>query len=64
MDVCIITSTQAVLNRETSGSRLDGLTGEVISAAFSNYREEWHKKQLPTLLNVTFIFKLKAMEDL
>lgn len=37
----IITSTQAVLRRETSGSRLDGLIGgETMSAAFSsNYIE-------------------------
>lgn len=39
--VCMITSMQAVLTRETSGSRLDGLIGgEMMSAAFSsNYRE-------------------------
>lgn len=39
--VRIITSMQAVLRRETSGSRLDGLIGgEMMSAAFSsNYTE-------------------------
>lgn len=39
--VCVITSMEAVLRRETSGSRLDGLIGgEMMSAAFSsNYRK-------------------------
>ncbi len=58
MDVCIITSTQAVLNRETSGSRLDGLTGEVISTAFSNYKE-WQKTITNSIKRDAFIFKLK-----